>query len=106
MGKSARASAVSPLVPSLSVIVPAGEFPAGELLQRADVLAESGTHRLEAVLWELRLRRRRRLGVVGDLLHDPAHRLRQPVEVAIERAEARQLDQLLHQLVFAALLGA
>ena len=46
------------------------------------------------------------VGIVDELLDDPAHRLRQAVEVGVERAEARQLDQLLHHLVAAGLLGA
>src|SRR5680860_1562038 len=51
-------------------------------------------------------RRRRLLRVVDDLLDDPAQRLRQAVEVAVEGAQPRQLDRLLHELVFVALLGA
>src|SRR6185436_949822 len=104
-GKSARASAVSPSVPSLFVIVPAGEFPAGKLLQRGDVFAEAAAHSLEEIVGKLRLRRRRLLGVVDDPLDDPTHRLGQAVEVAVEGTEAGELDQPLHQLVFAALLG-
>src|SRR4051794_32819608 len=78
-----------------AVVVPAGELAAGELLQLGDVLGEAAANRLEEVVGELRLRRRRLLGVVDDLLDQPAHRLRQAVEVAVEGAEARQFDQLL-----------
>src|ERR1044071_2764655 len=91
---------------ALGVVVPAGELAAGELLQRGDVLAEAAADALEEVVGELWLRRRRLVRIVDDLLDDPAHRLRQAVEVAVEGAEARQLDQLLHELVFVALLGA
>src|SRR5689334_3665838 len=91
---------------SSTVVVPAGELAAGEALQLGDVVAEVAADRLEEVVGELWLGRGGLLGVVDDLLDDPAHRLGEAVEVAIEGAEAGQLDQLLHQLVFAALLGA
>src|ERR1044072_8801955 len=88
------------------VVVPAGDLATREFLQGGDIGAEAAANRLEEVVGELRLRRRRLLGIVDDLLDDPAHRLRQAVEVAVEGTGARQLDQLLHALVFVALRGA
>src|SRR6266516_5561100 len=84
------------------VVEPTRELAAGELLQGGDVLAEAAADRLEEVVGEHRLGRRRLLGVVSDLLDKPAHRLRQPVEGAVEGAQPGKFDQPLHELVFVA----
>src|SRR5262249_6723482 len=77
----------TPLGRGSGVVVPARELAAGELLDRRRVLGEAAAQGLNEVVGELGLRRRRLLGVVDDPLDDPAQRLGQAVEVAVEGAE-------------------
>src|SRR5439155_5564865 len=100
-----RSSAATAIFMQGLVLLPARKFAAGELLQGGDVLAELRGERLEGRAGDLRLGCRGRLRVVDDLLDHPAHALRQAIEVAIEGAKARQLDQLLHELVAVGFLG-
>src|SRR5262249_36656512 len=87
------------------VLLPAGELAAGELLECDHVLAELGDERFANRVGKLGLRRGGGVGVVDDLLHDPAQPLWEAIEVAIEGPESRELDQPLHELVAVRLLG-
>src|SRR6266511_5536482 len=90
----------------LGVALPARELAAGEPPEGGDILGELRHEAVPDRIGEYGLRRRRRLRVVDDLLDHPAHPLGQPFEIAVEGAEAGQLDQLLHELVALGLLRA
>src|SRR5215211_192661 len=93
-------------MPALRVAPPPRELPARELLERRDVTGELGREGVENRFGKLRLGRGWRLRVMDDLLDHPAHPLRKPVEVPVEGAESRELDQLLHELISLGFLRA
>src|SRR6266516_7874802 len=72
------------------VVEPTRELAAGELLQGGDVLAEAAADRLEEVVGEHRLGRRRLLGVVNFLRDQNAQRVRPPAEAGCEGSQPGQ----------------
>src|SRR5205814_2010414 len=94
----ARSSAATAIFIEGLVLLPAGELAAGEFLQRCGIIGELGGEIVADRVREVRLRCRWGLRVVHDLLDHPAQPLGEAVEVPIEGAEARQLDQPFHEL--------
>src|SRR5204863_4524218 len=75
-----------------------------QLLEPGRVLAEEADELVPQVKRQLGLRRLSALGVVDEALDDPAKRLRKPVEVAVERSQARQPHRSIHHAKAAARL--